>query len=397
MISVQEALGHITRYAKSFGMEVISIEHASGRVIAQDVVADRDYPPFNRSAMDGYAVKSADLKPSPQNQFQVIEQVLAGSLPAHSVTSGKCIKIMTGAPVPAGADAVIRIEDATSQGQMVALNPASVKPGKNIAWKGEDARKGDILLKHNKGLDAPAVTALAVTGYATLLAEKLPQVAIVSTGNEIIPVGAPVFSHQIRDSNSFSIKSALKRFQVHSPVTAIVPDDKTILKETIHHFLDKDIIIVSGGVSKGDADYVPEVLTSLGIQQIFHQVKVKPGAPLWFGISPNGGVVFGLPGNPLSVQIACRIFLEPYLSACFGIASRPPVTFPFVSQRTKKSKADEFFPCRIVAHSPYSGLLPVEHNGSGDITSTLHSDGIALHPTAVSQLTENTPVDFYFW
>jgi len=397
MISIQEALSLIAIHAKSFGTEVLSIEDALGRVIAQDVVADRDYPPFNRSAMDGYAVQSADMNPAQQNQFQVIEHVLAGNVPEKVVTSGTCIKIMTGAPVPAGADAVIRIEEARGQGQMVSLNPAFVKPGKNIAWQGEDARKGDILIKQNKWLDAPAMTTLAVTGHHRIQVEKLPKVAIVSTGNEIIPVDAPVGAHQIRDSNSFAIKSALKRFQVQSPVTAIVPDDKAVLKETIHHFLDKDIIIVSGGVSKGDADYVPEVLSSLGIQQVFHQVKVKPGAPLWFGISPNGGVVFGLPGNPLSVQIACRIFLEPYLSACFRIESRPPVTFPFISQRTKKSKFDEFFPCRIVAHSPFSGLLPLVHNGSGDITSTLQSDGIALHPAPVPQLTDNTPVDFYFW
>ncbi len=397
MTSLHEAIRQITAQATSFGIEQVSIDEALGRVLAQEVVADRDYPPFNRSAMDGYAVQSADLVNKKLSQLELLEHVLAGEVATQALTSGKCTKVMTGVPVPTGADTVIRIEDCQQEGQLVFFRSAAIRPGQNIARQGEDARKGDMLLKQNRCINAPAVSVLAVTGNSRVMVERLPEVAIVATGNEIIPIDAPVQPQQIRDSNSFSVTSCLKRFHIQNPVTALVPDDKSALHDCLSKLLQKDIIIISGGVSKGDADYVPEVLLSLGVKELFHQVKIKPGAPLWFGRTPNGGVVFGLPGNPLSVQIACRIFLEPYISACFKIAPRPPVFLPFATERLKKSKSDEFFPCQITIYHSFSALFPVPHNGSGDIAAALESDGIALHPANINCLTENMPVAFYGW
>jgi molybdopterin molybdotransferase len=155
--------------------------------------------------------------------------------------------------------------------------------------------------------------------------------------------------------------------------------------------------VLSGGVSKGDADYVPEVLHALGVKQIFHRIQIKPGAPLWFGVLPNGGVVFGLPGNPVSVQVACRLFIEPYLRTCFGIKLREPVILPFQGTKLKKTKFDEYFPCKIATDSTFSGLVPLRNNSSGDIAATLGSDGIALHPHDTEELAEGMPVKFYFW
>jgi molybdopterin molybdotransferase len=161
--------------------------------------------------------------------------------------------------------------------------------------------------------------------------------------------------------------------------------------------LDKEVIVLSGGVSKGDADFVPEVLQSLGVKQIFHRIQIKPGAPLWFGTLPNSGVVFGLPGNPVSVQVACRLFIEPYLRTCLGLQLREPIILPFLGEKLKKTKFDEYFPCKIVTDTTSSGLLPLRNNSSGDIAATLGSDGIALHPHTLEILTPSTPVKFYFW
>jgi molybdopterin molybdotransferase len=397
MTTVAEAIHLITTRAKSFGREKVAIDAAFNRVLAQDIVADRDYPPFNRATMDGYAVQSADFLEKKLTCLQVLENLFAGGVATRQVTSGTCIKIMTGAPAPQGADAVIRVEDTRQEGDKVYFTNTSVKAGQNIAKQGEDARKADTLIPKNQWIDATVMGGMAVTGYAEVLVEKLPGVAIISTGNEVVQVGQSVEPHQIRDSNTYAIKSFFRQFQIQSPETILAPDSKTALTEVINSVLNKDLVVLSGGVSKGDADYVPEVLQALGVQQIFHRIQIKPGAPLWFGMLPNGGAVFGLPGNPVSVQVACRLFIEPYLRTCFGTKLREPLLFPLLKEKPKKSKFDEYFPCKIVTEGTTSGVIPLRNNSSGDIGATLGSDGVALHPHAVETLTKNTPVQFFFW
>jgi molybdopterin molybdotransferase len=156
-------------------------------------------------------------------------------------------------------------------------------------------------------------------------------------------------------------------------------------------------VIISGGVSKGEADYVPEVLTSLGVQEIFHRVKIKPGNPLWFGKLPNGGVVFGLPGNPISVQVGFKVFIEPFLRKCFLLDALQPLYFPLLNERTKKTKFTEYFPCKISSTQNTTGLLSKKMNTSGDISATMDSDGIAVHPAAMGTLDKNSVVEFYYW
>ena len=397
MTTVAEAVQLITAQAKSFGKEKISIDEAYNRVLAQPIIADRDYPPFNRATMDGYAVQAADFLEKGMNSLQVLENLFAGGVATQQVTSGTCIKIMTGAPVPQGADAVIRVEDTRQEGKTVYFTTTASRAGQNIAKQGEDARKNEILIPQNQWIDAKVMGGMAVTGYAEVLVEKLPKVAIISTGNEVVQVGQEVQSHQIRDSNTYAIRSFFRHYQIQSPVTKLAPDSKTALTEAIQSVLDTNILVLSGGVSKGDADYVPEVLQALGVQQIFHRIQIKPGAPLWFGTLPNGGAVFGLPGNPVSVQVACRLFIEPYLRTCFGTRLREPMLLPFLSQKPKKAKFDEYFPCKIVTEGAISGLVPLRNNSSGDIGATLGSDGIALHPHDTEMLIKDTPVQFFFW
>jgi len=396
MRSVKEAQQLILSAAKSFGVCNVSINDALGRVLAKDIVADRDYPPFNRSAMDGYAVLSSDFKGQPV-QLTVIEKLFAGQTTSHKVTSGNCIKIMTGAPVPEGADAVVRVEDTVETNGVVTFTITAVKPKQNIALQAEDAKKGELIIAKNTLLDAPAIPVLAVTGRAMVTVHQLPDVAILSTGNEIVPVDSPILSHQIRDSNSYALKSFLKQYAINNVSAIHVADDKNKLQEAIKKLLNKNILIISGGVSKGDADYVPEVLQSLGIKEIFHRVKIKPGAPLWFGAMPGGGVVFGLPGNPVSVQVAFKVFIEPFIRKCFEMDAIQPMYLPLFNGKKKKTKLDEYFPCKFSVKNNSTGITSTKMNGSGDIIATLGSDGIALHPESMDEIEENTLLEFYRW
>ena len=397
MISIEEAQKLISAQARNFGVEEISIDDALNRILAEDIFADRDYPPFNRATMDGYAVIAADFNKEKQITLQLIGTLHAGNVSAQIVRTGTCIKIMTGAPVPQGADAVVRFEDTAENNAVVQFTIDTVLPKQNIASQGEDTKASELILEKNIKLEALSIAVLAVAGKAKIKVHKLPNVVIVSTGNEIVHVSDAIFPHQIRDSNSYSLKNFLKQYNISSVKSVLVEDDKSTLTSVLSDFLSADILILSGGVSKGEADYVPEVLMSLGVQEIFHRVRIKPGNPLWFGKLPNGGVVFGLPGNPVSVQVGFKIFIEPFLRKCFNMEIIAPLYFPLFNEKIKKTKFTEYFPCKISTRNNTTGLVSKRMNTSGDISATLHSDGIAVHPEVTETIKENTIVEFYFW
>ncbi|MDJ1484252.1 molybdopterin molybdotransferase MoeA [Cytophagaceae bacterium YF14B1] len=398
MTTVAEAQKSIISQAKSFGEETLPLEKALGRVLAQPILADRDYPPFNRSTMDGYAVQAADFLDKKLSQLQLVERIHAGSVGTQEIHSGTCSKIMTGAPVPSGADAVVRVEDTQETGGLVTFNIETVRVGQNIARQGEDAQSGQEILS-NRSVITPQVSGiLAVTGNAQVTVARLPKIGIISTGNEVVSLGTPVQSHQIRDSNAWVVRGFFHSYQVDEISTTLAKDDKVVLQETVAGFLaDKDIIILSGGVSKGDADYVPEILQLLGVQQIFHRVRIRPGGPIWFGTTPDGKAVFGLPGNPVSVQVACKVFIEPYLRTCLGLPLLSPLWLPFSGNRTKKTPFDEFFPCELITGNGQTSVQAVRYNSSGDIAATAKSDGIVLQPAETEQLADNAVVAFYKW
>jgi molybdopterin molybdotransferase len=364
--------------------------------LAVDIFADRDYPPFNRATMDGFAIIAQDLN-SDSNKLKLQETIHAGEAKQLEIVTGNCIKIMTGAPVPQGANAVIRIEDTTINGNEIHFNVNQVKTNQNIAIQGEDAKKGDLLIKKGTKLNPNSIALLAVIGCAKLEVCKLPNIAIVSTGNEIVAVESPILPYQIRDSNVHALKNVLHNYRISAIKTALIEDDKTKLHEAICELLSSDILIISGGVSKGEADYVPEILKHLGVIEIFHRVSLKPGNPLWFGKMPNGGVVFGLPGNPISVQVGYKVFIEPFLRACFNLQQIEPIFLPLLDEKLKKTNFTEYFPCRLTLENKQSGLAINKMNTSGDISTTNNSDGIAIHPAEKQKIEKGEFVEFYFW
>lgn len=397
MQSIENALELILSNKQNFGTETISIHDCLDRVLAEDIYADRDYPPFNRATMDGYAIISQDINIGKNNLLKITDTIHAGEAKQFALESGNCIKIMTGAPVPKRANAVIRIEDTHINGNEIHFNVKQLKENQNIAIQGEDARKGDLLIKKGTKLNPNSISVLAVTGHAKLEVYKLPIIAIVSTGNEIVAVESVIQPHQIRDSNVHTLKNSLLNYCISAIQTALIVDDKIVLKNTLSELLDTDIIIISGGVSKGDADYVPEILKHLGVIEIFHRVSIKPGNPLWFGKMPNGGVVFGLPGNPISVQVGYKVFIESFIRKCFDMEPIEPLFLPLLGEKSKKSNFTEYFPCKLTHENKKSGLAINKMNTSGDISTTNNSDGIAIHPSEKQTIEKGEFVEFYFW
>ncbi|MBO9699328.1 MAG: molybdopterin molybdotransferase MoeA [Sporocytophaga sp.] len=395
MLTVAEARNLILQQSRSFGTETILLSEAYDRVLAEDIYADRDYPPFNRSAMDGYALQLKDIEK--YTEFKLVAEMLAGESIKILTEEGTCIKIMTGAPVPEGANLVIRVEDSELNNDIVKFKSLSSKIWQNIALQGEDAKIGELVLKRSTIINASTSGLLASLGRNNVTVCSLPKVSIVSTGNEIKAVGDSVLPHQIRDSNSYTIASFFQHYNIDIASRKLVSDRKEEIKHAIESSKDMDILILSGGVSMGDADFVPEVLNECGVKTIFHKVQIKPGKPLWFGIRDNQTVVFALPGNPVSCQVAFKVFIEPFLRACFGLPLCQTIKLAMTSDRRKKSSFEEYFPCILAPFGLTTGLQQIKNNGSGDFTSITRSSGLAVHPAEIEQLKEGDVVEFIPW
>lgn len=413
MRTYKEALDIILTYSRNFGTVTLPVSALlNGRVLAEDIFADRDYPPFNRSTMDGFALRSADLAAGITG-FTIVEEIFAGSLSSKSLAAGECYKIMTGAVVPDSADLVIKKEEATGSGQQVAFGTTTVpgataapgvtappgtskRPGfQNIARQGEDIRKGELYLQPGMRINSSVASALAVVGKMDVKVFSLPRVALFSSGDEIVTPDRLPERHQIRNSNMPMLASMLYDFGIVPRTTRLFPDIKQVIREGIEAALDNDLIILSGAVSAGDADFIPGTLKELGFQEIIYKVGLKPGKPVWFGMKPGGPVVFALPGNPLSTQVTFKLFIEPFLRRCFSMKQVVPLKVPILVKRIKRVPFDEFFPV-TVQDEPY-GLVPAVSHTSGDIRSATGSDGIAWHETGADELVPGDMIRYFPW
>ncbi|MCW7468454.1 molybdopterin molybdotransferase MoeA [Leptospira kanakyensis] len=396
MISYTEALEKILKESRSYASEEIELKEAFGRVLSEDIYADRDYPPFHRSAMDGFAILSRDYLP---NQNYSYHRELSAGKSMDLEPEEKAIRIMTGAPVPEGFDVVIKIEDTVlseSNGQkIVTFSLKDVKPWQNIAKQGEDLKKGDLVLSKGVGLGTSEVSILASLGKNKLAVVKPPKVHIISTGNEVVPVYTSPLPYQIRDSNSYTVSSILSKYKIQPELVTHVPDSESEITNQIQQGLEADILILSGGVSMGSLDLVPAILQKLGVELIFHKTAIKPGKPIWFGKRKNT-IVFGMPGNPFSVQTCSRIFLEPFLRKSFGQNQIPTYKLPYSTTKQKKGLFTEFFPVRLET-TDKTYLSPLTFNGSGDVRAGITSDGLAIFPSETSSIQKEDLVQFLPW
>jgi molybdopterin molybdotransferase len=395
MISFQEAQEIVLSQARSFGTEEIILDGVFGRVLAEPIRADRDYPPFPRATMDGFALRYDDLERGIR-RFRVVETLFAGSQAVGQIGRGECYKIMTGAAVPEDANLVIRREEVEEGKEVTEVgikDPGPWRPYLNIARQGEDLRAGDLVIDKPCRCEPAIMGLLATLGKSTVTVARGPRVGLITTGNEVVKPGDPVSPVQVRNSNLWMLLGALRREGLGLSKSAHVGDDPEPLIGMLERFLDLDILIVTGGVSAGDADHVPRLLEELGVRRLFHKIAMRPGKPTWCGVSPEGGMVFALPGNPFSCLVNFALLIAPYIHACGGLEKAVPMSMALSEGRRKRTPLDEFFPVRMQG-SP-AMLTPVPLNSSGDIRLGMQANALALHPAGSGDLGVGAEVTFY--
>lgn len=319
LTSIEEAHSKIIAAALPLGVETRALAESLGAVLAEDVVAAYDLPPFDNSAMDGFALRASDTAGAAAGrptELKVVDTVAAGHTPAKSVASGEATRIMTGAPMPSGADAVAQVEITREAGDLV-LVEEPVKPGKNVRKAGGDVVAGDTVLKAGAVLGAAEIGMAASLGLGALPVHRRPRVAIISTGSELVEVGKPLGPGQIHNSNGYSLRALCQQVGAEADMLGVVADDRAATKELMAKGLEYDVLLTSGGVSVGAFDFVKEVQDELGVERLLWGIAMKPGKPVVFG-KRDHTLVFGLPGNPVSAMVSFELFVRPALLRLMG-------------------------------------------------------------------------------
>lgn len=397
MLTVQEALSLVLENTvEQVRQSKKKLLDAKNFSLAEKITTDRDYPPFHRATMDGYALRLEELEKT--KKFHLIGEIFAGDVwtpPANSKPNST-VKIMTGAAVPDYFDVIIKREDISENNNTVTIHSEKFHQWMNIAKQGEDAKQGTKVGEHGALLDDSFLTVAASIGYGDIYVYTPPSISLISTGNEILPVDTNPLRHQIRDSNSVMIRGMLRKYKARIQNLWTIPDNPELLLDKIPRCFKTDLCIITGGVSAGDADFIPHTLKSLGVEEIFHKVKIRPGKPIWFG-KKGETLFFGLPGNPVSARVTYKVFVEPCIRKFLHLAQESSYYLPLLKARKKKHDMEEYFRVKVINEGNHSYLQEIPSNGSGDFISSLHSDGIAIHPAAKSELPQNEQTQFLFW
>lgn len=345
----------------------VSVWDALGLVLAQEVKTDREYPPFNRSTRDGYAVRSKEIKPGAQ--LKCTGEIKAGDTVTETLTTGTCVQIMTGAAVPAGADAVVMIEYTQREGHLVRFERAA-QAGQNIVPRGSEAGDGQTILTHGMRLGFAELALAAQVGATQLQCAKRPRVAILSTGDEVVLIDQQPGPFQIRNSNSVSLAAQVRIAGGEPVALGNAADRAEDLGEKIERGLKEDALVLTGGVSMGKYDLVESVLKALGAEFFFDAVAIRPGKPVVFAIC-QGRPVFGLPGNPVSTMVTFQLFVTPTIDLLSGADAHP---LPLVEARLAEALNERpglthFLPARIEWHGAEPEVSALKWQGSGDIAA----------------------------
>ena len=365
--------------------EIVSLLESSGRVLAEPIDADRDLPPFPRATRDGFALRSADVA-KPPARLRILGQVKAGECFAGSIGAGECVEIMTGAPVPEGADAVVMVEHTTPKGDWVEVG-RSLEPGENVVRRGSEARQGDRLLGQGRRIGYAEIAMMAAVGKQTVAVYPKPRVAILPTGDEVVEVGVEPGPYQIRNSNSYSLQAQVAAAHGVAVPLGIAPDREDRLREMVAEGLRSDLLLLSGGVSAGKYDLVEQVLTGFAAEFFFDGVLIQPGRPLLFGRA-TGTLFFGLPGNPLSTMVTFELFVRPCLRLLAGedFGPSPLLRARLGQDLRRKPGLTAFLPASLEGsyHDPV--VSPVEWKGSGDIASLTRTNCYLVFPAEMEQV-----------
>jgi molybdopterin molybdotransferase len=367
-----------------------------GEVLAGDIIADRNIPPFPRAAMDGFAVVRTGKET--ERTYRVVGTVNPGTVWSGDATEADCIRIMTGAMVPAPFNTVIQVEHSEVDPDGSVRFHTAVKLGQNIAREGEDVLKGTVLLSSGTFLSAHHVATLTSVGQWEVPVFQRPSVAILATGSELVEPWEGASGPMIRNSNAHFLLAALKELGFRDVrYLGIIPDDRETMMAKIREGLALDFLLVSGGVSMGDVDIVPDCLAACGVRQILHKIAVKPGKPIFAGESPAGGIVIGLPGNPVAVLVHFSMFIRPLLLKASGATEYlpKPILLPLAEDAVNKSGGKKFSIARLVRKGAESLVAEIPSHGSGDFVSASRAEGVFEIPLGTSHLAAGDTVRFY--
>jgi len=379
-LHVNEAQRVILEAVTTLGTEMVALGKSLGRVLAGDIRANRDLPPYDVSAMDGFAVRSADLATVPVT-LEIIEDIKAGDLPKKTVQSGQCARIMTGAPVPTGADAVIRVEDTQALSANRVQIDHAVKSGNDVRPQGENMKDGQVVLSAGVEITPGVVGVLATVKAARVEVYRRPTVAILSTGNELEGMDEPVDPNKIPNSNSYALMAQVQALGIEPTLLGIARDDPAELEQYLKRGLEYDVLLVSGGTSVGVHDYVRPTIEKLGVQMKFWRVAMKPGHPLAFGMTDKTAV-FGLPGNPVSSMVCVEEFVAPALRRMMGNPRLFRRTLSARLAKPVKHQPGRIEFVRVQLARDTSGYLasPTGTQSSGVLLSMAKADGLMVVP-----------------
>ncbi len=386
MITFEEAYKKMMAHSVPWSVETVSLDMALGRVLADDVLSDMDMPPFNKSAMDGYACRREDL----EHPLTVVEHIPAGVFPTKAIGSRQCSKIMTGAPVPEGADCVAMVEWTEPVTEQT-IRFTGQDTADHICLKGEDIQAGDCVLKAGERLGPAHVAVLASVGCVTPEVYRQARVGVIATGSELVePVSKPQPA-EIRNSNSYQLCAQIDQMGAIPQYYGIVEDQA----DAIHRLIAKakaenDVILLSGGVSMGDFDLVPDILKENGFELLFESVAMKPGRPTVFGRSDNR-FCFGLPGNPVSTYVVFELMVKPFLYQLMGHAFCAPIVTVTLDQAVKRRKTIRQSTLPVVFTGPRT-VSPIDYHGSAHIGAMSKAQGLITLPVGTQEIAKGSHV-----
>lgn len=380
MTTVQQAEHIIQNQVRDYGAEQLPFAQTIGRVLAEDILADRDLPPFNRVTMDGIAI-SYKAFTSGVRSFHIQGTQAAGDQPLDIQQSNHCIEIMTGAVLPDSTDTVIRYEDVLITGTNAEITIDEVKRGDHIHFMGRDKRQGDAVAAARQTITPAIISILASVGKMQVAVKKLPRTIIISSGDELVEVGEMPAPYQIRRSNAYTLQSALLQQQGLQADIVHIPDDPEITYQEVSRCLKAyDVLLLSGGISMGKFDYIPQALEQAGVAKLFHKVQQRPGKPFWFGANDEGVLVFAFPGNPVATFMCLYRYFLPWLRTSMGLPEQP-VYAALANDFVFEPALQYFLQVKLYFNNDARlTALPLAGNGSGDFANLADTDAFMELP-----------------
>ncbi|WP_420322540.1 molybdopterin molybdotransferase MoeA [Flagellimonas sp.] len=373
MIAFETALQKVLDHSQDHGTEMVGLAEALGRVLAETIVADRDFPPFDRATKDGIAIKFNSNIDS-NTSFEIMGIAQAGSPQLSLENESACIEVMTGAMVPKNADTVVMYEHTVKKNELFYISKP-IKKGQNIHYKSSDTALGDALLKIGTTVTAAEIGVLATVGKSKVLVKKLPSVAVIATGNELVDIDKEPLPHQIRKSNTYTLKALLQKESITAEMYHL-KDEPAVLKTRLGELLERyDVLLLSGGVSKGKFDFLPTTFDDLGVQKVFHRVLQRPGKPFWFGKHEAlKTMIFSFPGNPVSTYANYHIYFKSWLNKILGVAA-PQITVFLKEAFENKTDLVLFLGVKINLENGKIEATRISTTGSGDLLGLSKASG----------------------